>query len=321
MRRLRRFGFNRIKEGFDQLPTAVCFFDSGGGIVLCNRQMYRLSHYLFESDMQYLGEVEMALAFPPEGILRLSNMESTYRFPDNTIWQFEKTEVTDRYGENYTQLTAADVTELCHALEQLFIDNKKLAEDEENLRRLSENVEKIAREKELFAAKSEMHDNLAASIIVMKQFLFGEFDGIDAETVLQEWEKTIAFRETEHLPAKKKLFDSARSSGVRVRIKGKEPQGKAAELMYAAMQVCLNNAVQYARATELEVNVFENETSYTVMIYNNGRSPEKAIREGGGLTNLRYRIETAGGMMLVQSFPEFALVIEIPGLERREREE
>ncbi len=50
MRRLRRFGFNRIKEGFDQLPTAICFFDSRGSIVLCNRQMYRLSHYLFESD-------------------------------------------------------------------------------------------------------------------------------------------------------------------------------------------------------------------------------------------------------------------------------
>ena len=44
MRRLRRFGFNRIKEGFDQLPTAICFFDSRGSIVLCNRQMYRLSH-------------------------------------------------------------------------------------------------------------------------------------------------------------------------------------------------------------------------------------------------------------------------------------
>lgn len=98
MRRLRRFGFNRIKEGFDQLPTAICFFDSRGSIVLCNRQMYRLSHYLFESDMQYLGEVERALANPPEGILQLSNMEGTYRFPDNTIWQFEKTEVTDRYG-------------------------------------------------------------------------------------------------------------------------------------------------------------------------------------------------------------------------------
>ena len=72
MRRLRRFGFNRIKEGFDQLPTAICFFDSRGSIVLCNRQMYRLSHYLFESDMQYLGEVERALATPPEGILHIT---------------------------------------------------------------------------------------------------------------------------------------------------------------------------------------------------------------------------------------------------------
>ena len=144
MRRLRRFGFNRIKEGFDQLPTAICFFDSRGSIVLCNRQMYRLSHYLFESDMQYLGEVERALATPPEGILQLSNMEGTYRFPDNTIWQFEKTEVTDRYGETYIQLTAADVTELCHVLGLLFEENKRLAEDEEHLQRLSENVEKIS---------------------------------------------------------------------------------------------------------------------------------------------------------------------------------
>ena len=295
MRRLRRFGFNRIKEGFDQLPTAICFFDSRGSIVLCNRQMYRLSHYLFESDMQYLGEVERALATPPEGILQLSNMEGTYRFPDNTIWQFEKTEVTDRYGETYIQLTAADVTELCHVLGLLFEENKK-----------------IAREKELLTAKSAMHDNLAASIIVMKQYLSGDFGGIDVETVLREWEKNIVFREVEHLSEKEKLFASARSSGVLVQIEGKEPPGKAAEMMYAAMQVCLNNALQYARATELEANVFENETGYTVMIYNNGQPPEREIREGGGLTNLRHRIETEGGRMLVQSFPEFALVIEIP---------
>ena len=32
MRRLRRFGFNRIKEGFDQLPTAVCFLTAEGGL-------------------------------------------------------------------------------------------------------------------------------------------------------------------------------------------------------------------------------------------------------------------------------------------------
>ena len=70
-----------------------------------------------------------------------------------------------------------------------------------------------------------------------------------------------------------------------VQMKGEEPKGNAADLMYVAMQVCLNNAIQYAQATELSINVWENAGSYTVMISNDGKSPEKVIIEGGGLTD------------------------------------
>ena len=90
MHRLKHFAFNAIKESFDMLPTAVCFFDCSGGIVLCNRQMYRLSRYLLDSDMQYLGEVEQALFDPPDDILQISPEENIYRFPDKTVWRFEK---------------------------------------------------------------------------------------------------------------------------------------------------------------------------------------------------------------------------------------
>lgn len=303
---------NAIKESFDQLPTAVCFFDNLGGIVLCNRQMYRLSQYLFQSDMQYLGEVKIALASPPDGVVRLSDMEDTYRFPDKTVWQFEWTKVTDRYGEVYTQLTAADITELHRALVQLADDNRKLDEDAKKLRELSENVEAVAKEKELLAAKSAMHDSLAASITVTKQYLAGDLGEVDAGMVLQEWEKSIAFREAALLSAKEKLFHDAKSSGVMVQMKGEEPKGSAADLMYVAMQVCLNNAIQYAQATELEINIWNNADNYTVMIGNNGKQPEQTIMEGGGLTNLRHRIEAAGGTMNVQSLPKFSLIIDIP---------
>ena len=37
-------------------------------------------------------------------------------------------------------------------------------------------------------------------------------------------------------------------------------------MMYTAMQVCLTNAIQHANATEISVNIWENEYSYTVMI-------------------------------------------------------
>ena len=312
MGKWKKLRVNAIKESFDQLPTAVCFFDNLGGIVLCNRQMYRLSQYLFQSDMQYLGEVKIALASPPDGVVRLSDMEDTYRFPDKTVWQFEWTKVTDRYGEVYTQLTAADITELHRALVQLADDNRKLEEDAKKLRELSENVEAVAREKELLAAKSAMHDSLAACITVTKQYLAGDLGEVDAGMVLQEWEKSIAFREAALLSAKEKLFHDAKSSGVMVQMKGEEPKGSAADLMYVAMQVCLNNAIQYAQATELEINIWNNADNYTVMIGNNGKQPEQTIMEGGGLTNLRHRIEAAGGTMNVQSLPKFSLIIDIP---------
>jgi len=315
---VKRLGFNAIKESFDRLPTAACFFDRTGNIVLCNRRMYQLSRYLLDSDMQHLGEVEEALSALPKDIVRVADVENTYRFPDKTVWRFEKTEVTDRYGESYIQLTAADVTELQRALTELTDDSRKLEKDAEKLKRLSANVGALAREKELLAAKSAMHDGLAACITLTKQYITGDLDGISARAVCNEWEKVITFRDAIRLSAKKKLLDSARTNGVTVRIRGEEPTDGGAELMYTAMQVCLNNAIQYAKATEIYVNIWESEGSYTVMIRNNGKPPEKKITEGGGLTNLRHRIENSGGRMTVQSLPEFSLVIEIPKFESPE---
>lgn len=308
----RHFGFNVIKESFDQLPTATCFFDSTGGVVLCNRRMYELSQYLLHSSIQYLAEAEQALASPPDGVVPIAHAENTYQFPDQTIWKFEKRIVTDRYKETYTQLTAADVTQLHQALTQFAIDNHKLAQDAEKLKELSKTVEAVAREKEALAAKSAMHDSLASCITVTKQFLAGDLDRISAEVVLREWEKSIAFRDSVLEPAKDSLYHAAKSSGVTIRITGKIPDGDMSELIYTAMQVCLTNAVQYAKATELTACIPENGDNVTVMIRNNGKQPEQPVREGGGLTNLRRRIEAAGGTMRIQSLPEFILCIEIP---------
>ena len=236
--------------------------DRDGGVVLCNRQMYRLSQQLLRSDLQYMGELEEALAAPPEGVTPLEKMENTYRFSDGTVWKFEKSGVTDRYGTSYIQLTAADVTALHWALLQLAEDNRALERDAERMRRLSENVEAVAREKEQLAAKSAMHDSLAACITVTKQYLAGDLHGVDGEAVLREWEKSISFREALRLPAKETLYENARSSGVTVRVRGPEPVGVAAELLYAAMQVCLSNAVQYAQATELTAHIWEDGDRY-----------------------------------------------------------
>lgn len=163
-----------------------------------------------------------------------------------------------------------------------------------------------------------MHDGLAASLTVTKQYLAGNLGEIDIAVVLHEWEKSIAFRDAVLLSEKEKLFDNASSSGVSIQIKGEEPTGSAAELTYVAMQVCLNNAIQYAKATKLSVSIQKNEDKYSVVIRNNGKPPEKVITEGGGLTNLRCRIENSGGIMTVYSLPEFSLVMDLPKTDNAE---
>lgn len=303
---------NAVKEGFDRLPLAVCFFNTKGIPVLCNLQMYRLSRYLLGSDLQYLGEMEMALNSPPTGVTPTKRTESTYIFPDKTVWQFEKSVVSDGKGSSYIRLMAADVTELHNALLMQEQENKQLRKDATELAELSENAQAVAREKERLSAKSALHDSLAACLTVTKQYVGGNLKSVSREQIISEWEHSIAFRNMGKMTAKERLLSQAEKSGIKLRADGAKLPDEYSDILYSAIVVTLNNAVQYAKATELHITVTQGENYYIISIRNDGISPEKEIVEGGGLTNLRRKVEKTGGYMRVQSLPDFVLRIGVP---------
>ena len=74
----------------------------------------------------------------------------------------------------------------------------------------------------------------------------------------------------------------------------------------------MTNAVRYAEATALYTTFSETAEKASVIVTNNGKSPEREIVEGGGLSTLRHRVERAGGVMSVQSFPNFQLTVILP---------
>lgn len=53
-----------IKEGFDDLPAAVCYFTPDGIIRLCNRQMFRVYRALSGRDLQSLKELHQQVWAP-----------------------------------------------------------------------------------------------------------------------------------------------------------------------------------------------------------------------------------------------------------------
>ena len=59
---------DRIKESFDSLPIAVCFFDKNGVVRLINRRMLAIANWLRKGGIQSLAEMQSALRSPPANV-------------------------------------------------------------------------------------------------------------------------------------------------------------------------------------------------------------------------------------------------------------
>ena len=72
---------DRIKESFDSLPIAVCFFDKNGMVRLVNHRMLTVLNHLRKNGVQTLAELQSALQTPAAGVRCLNPQLGIYRFP------------------------------------------------------------------------------------------------------------------------------------------------------------------------------------------------------------------------------------------------
>ena len=103
---------NAIKESFDNLPAAICIFSSKWLVRLMNRRMLAVGAMLLGSEIQTLGELQAVLQNPPEAVTKDASMPGVYHFPDGRALRFSENAITDRDGQRYTEVIAADVSEL-----------------------------------------------------------------------------------------------------------------------------------------------------------------------------------------------------------------
>jgi signal transduction histidine kinase len=72
----------------------------------------------------------------------------------------------------------------------------------------------------------------------------------------------------------------------------------------------LTNAISHAEARTLYIQFSQTYECYTARYTNDGTVPKSVvIKEGGGLSSLRKKIENEGGIMTVTGSPRFVLTI------------
>lgn len=301
-----------IKEGVDQISSGLCFYITGGRVILANSRMNALCHSIAGHALQDAeafwktlsgGEVQ-------PGVKRLAfGLYPCFRLPDGTVWSFAREDL-----EGFIQLTAADTTQQQALTDELRDKNLDLAALNLRLRRHGENVDELARSRERLETKVRIHGELGQALLAARRYLLDE---TTQEPPVDIWRRNIAMLRKEMASKKAEdpmqiLRKAADSAGVQLNILGQMHENSEYRQFFLwAASEALTNAVFHAGARTLNVNLTETETDWSMRFTNDGTRPIKPVTEGGGLSSLRRKLESMGAAMTVESSPEFALTVTV----------
>lgn len=331
-----------VKESLDALPDGVCFFSEDGRILLSNRRMQHIS-----SDITGIGILngEKLWRCIEEKSVKMDVSDGLVIFTsDSKVWNVRRSEI-EAEGNRINEIVALDVTEQYELRRELEERNERLNSVNERLRIFSRDMSRLTAEKELLDAKIKVHDDLGRSLLAFRAYLTAEPSKRDRSKLLPLWRYVISVMKKETAPSEEwdAIEKTAESLHIQIEINGDLPAGLAdlpvsgevRSAIMAAIRECLTNTARHAGGDRLFVLIkcgVEQGADHAstsgnpsasgtapcddaphgirIEITNNGRAPLVPIQEAGGLSNLRHMVERAGGIMTIESSPQFLLRLD-----------
>ena len=313
---------NAIQESLDNLPSGIVFFDGNGMPKLMNRRMHQICMNLAGRDIQNITELEEALSKPLKEQVFFDDDLKVYGFSDGSVWKFSEKEIITTGGDRFSQVLASEVSELYQSKVLLKRENQKLQEMSAAMKELSKNVVTLTREEETLSMKMRVHDNLGYSVLAAQRMLMRESEE-DRDIFLSQWKQTLDLlnkdnESVEDEQLHRQVQDRAKFLGVKIIYTGEKIwESHIFRLLDIILLEALSNCVRHAGAGELYVKFGSAEHEWGVVITDNGQKPEKNIKEGGGLSGIRKRVEQCGGTLRICSDPIFSITVKIPKEVRR----
>ncbi len=304
-----------IKEGLDNLPSGIMFYDTQGYIYLTNKKMRELMFSLlnFEYKNGTLFWTELSEK-SIEHCTRYKVHDDLIFRCSNVAWRFSRSFFTLNNKE-YIELIASDITEVDNNITTLMKDEQELILQEEQIRQLSKNIVALKKEQEYARLRSQVHDVMGQRLTAIQRLLQIP-EGASYQNViplLQDMAKNIKHEDTSSFTLSfvelKTYFNLI---GISIEEKGSFPENAdTAFLFLAIIREATTNAARHANASSVFVELSSDKVQWSMKITNNGKPPKESIKEGGGLLGIRNRVEIASGKIYIISKPNFCITVNI----------
>ena len=306
-----------VKEAIDTLHTGLLFFRPEGDILLCNRCMDALAWQMTGQAVHNGSDFQQRL----EGGTLCSGCarevlggQRVFRLPDSSVWSVSSHEIP-MGRRTLVLLTADDVTERWDAVTLLARQNQTLEERGQELRHTIENLQAICEAEEIARSKGRVHDLLGQRISLLLRALR---DGQQPdETLLMDFVRSLPTALLEDRtpgPAHRlaMLKETFQGMEVSVEIRGDLPEDAEVADSFAEIAVeCVTNAVRHGYATRVQFHFFQNDC-WRMTVTDNGIPPAGPIREGGGISGMRHRMDRLGGTLRLYTVPRFRIELSVP---------
>ena len=300
-----------IKESIDKLNEGLCFAIPNGRTILVNAVMNKLCYALTGRDLQNADSFWNRLSSNDiqNDVECLEKGDNPcYRLADGSVWRFSRENLP-----SFVQITASDITQVYAVNNSLQEKNKDLKALNMRLREYGENIVELTRSRERLETKTRIHGELGQVLLATRRYLLDT----TTDAPVDLWKKNIAMlrkeakAEQEEMPLEM-LSRIADATGIKLDVSGEMPvDEKVQKLFMEASAEALTNAISQEKKKTLEIILTETESSYSITFKNDGVKPTEPIVEGGGLTNLRRKVEEQFGTMEISIEPEFSLNVTV----------
>ena len=320
-----------IREAINSYPDGICFAAPGGRPILANKKIndicYMMTgHTVTNADRMWeeLGDHRIQVTLPdPNGDASNDLNEGTEqilcRLQNEQVWQFQRRQLMLDSGP-VMQYEAADVSELYRYQKQLQEKNEQLSGMLERQKTLLQNIVENNLKKEVLHTKMRIHSDFGRLLVMTESRLSNRDEREDDSDIFEAWDHVISDMENaserKELAAaspQTELLKMAEMIGCKVEFTGEQPkERRALLLLYAAIREALTNAVRHAGADRLIVEIRHDDRYYRVAISSNGRNDVMSVHEGGGLSDLRRRLEQEGAELSIDINGGVVMNVTIP---------
>lgn len=311
-----------ILQAVNELNDGLVIFDKNKRVVFANQKMHELSFAIFGQSLyrfaHFLEWIENG--FCAENVHCLPQLpHAAYYLPDGKVWQIRQMEITVD-GENFCEVVASDITQQYGLRQKIEEENALLKKQQQLIADSAKIIIENNVKEEQLAYKMRIHDSLGQCVTTVSHIMQ---DTGDAQACAKLWAEAVAGlrtyednTNTEENAGQRAFREQLRlleQLGCTVKLEGPMPSRTLhAQIFRDAIRTAAINAVRHANANILFVETRIDGAAFDISISDNGRSAINHLTEGGGLSSLRQKVESADGEMIITTEMKVKIYIHLP---------